>query len=153
MFGGKDAGGGGSDRRGMNQIVSRDQNMDAAFQSPYDVGLELHGIIYIFNPPDKSLRSISAAEGDVAKPAADIPPATEPAPADPPEATPENEAVEPGVDPAAPVEPAPAAQADPNNVSPDAVPAEEAGEFQPGAEPAASDAPATEEEALPKNPN
>ena len=71
--------------------MMRDQNMEEAILNPYDVGVELHGIIYIFNPPDQTLRGTDGAAGSTVAAEPAVTPAVtaaEPAPAAPPSEAP-----------------------------------------------------------------
>jgi hypothetical protein len=52
VFGGGAADAGG---RGGPEVIRRNQNMEESTQFPYDLAVELYGIIYIYNPPDKKI--------------------------------------------------------------------------------------------------
>ena len=94
IFAGKD--GAVDTRKGTGNAMMRDKNMEEAMLNPYDVAVELHGIIYIFNPPDQSLRATDSPAGDAAT-AADPPAAAAAPPTAAPTDTPADEAV-PGAD-------------------------------------------------------
>ena len=73
LFGaGRDAGG-GLGLRGGPGLMRRDRAFEEASQNPHDLALELHGIIYIFNPPDQTLTVTEVAEGDAAPLPAELP--------------------------------------------------------------------------------
>ena len=113
MFGGGQDPGGAMGARGGPAVMKRDKTFEEAAQSPFDVAVELHGIIYIFNPPDRTLRETLVAEGEEAIGEADA--STEPESRDqgdePPSA---DAAANPAAEPAADGEPdpPPAANAD-----------------------------------------
>ena len=124
MFGGKDASGGRGARGGAD-MINRERNSETSSQSPYDVGTELQGVIYIFNPPDRSLRVTTGADGETIAP---VPVADVPATVDaPPAAAPANEAADAASEPAA----APVDQTDETKPA-DAPPVDEGAEFQQG---------------------
>lgn len=64
LFGGA-ADGGGLGGRGGPAVMRRDKTMEEANQYPYDLPVELQGVIYIFNPPDKKLTATLVAEGEI----------------------------------------------------------------------------------------
>jgi hypothetical protein len=52
-------------RRTSSVINRGDRSSEEAAQNPYDVAVEMHGIIYIFNPPDpKLVEEVLVAEGE-----------------------------------------------------------------------------------------
>lgn len=133
LFGGGMDGGGGLGARGGPNVMRRDKTLEEATQNPYDLAVELQGIIYIFNPPDRKLTEALIAEGEIAEGqiTGEADPSTQPADAGEEEA------------PAAEAEPGDAAG--PGEGEEAAAPAEpgkegEAAEFEAGAEPDA-DAP------------
>jgi hypothetical protein len=85
IFGGKE---GAVDIRKGAAAMMRDKNMEEAILNPYDVGVELHGIIYIFNPPDQTLRGTDGPSGSTIAADPTATPAAEPAPAVPSSETP-----------------------------------------------------------------
>lgn len=67
LFGGGADGGGGLGARGGPNVMRRDKTLEEATQNPYDLAVELQGIIYIFNPPDRKLTEALIAEGEIAE--------------------------------------------------------------------------------------
>jgi hypothetical protein len=83
---GNEGGSSAQGSRGGPVAMRRDKAFEDSMQYPYDLPVELTGIIYIFNPPDKSLIVAGAtSDGDAIPAAADDAPQApvEPAAAEP----------------------------------------------------------------------
>lgn len=153
MFGGGQEAGGAMGGRGGAAQIKRDKAFEEASQSPYDVAVELHGIIYIFNPPNPELMA-AVENAELAEEAAAATPAepaatTDEASAEPPESKGGDEAAaatgdKPSEENAGEAPPDNAdAKPEANGDAPKAkVPSEDVGEFQ---QSAPADAPPVKE--------